>query len=119
LQHDPTGAGDGSGEVQMIDSSREIDALERAGTAGDARALRHPIISVVIPLYNEEGSLEELAQRLETTLKGMVGDDYEVIFIDDGSRDNSFGIIRTIHARPQSPVQLCAVSNQSWQIGGA
>lgn len=56
-----------------------------------------PQISVVIPLMNEAGSLHELGQRLETTLRSMAGDRYEVIFIDDGSTDNSYEILRELH----------------------
>lgn len=58
-----------------------------------------PYISVVIPLFNEVESLPELATRLEKTLVGMAGDSYEVIFVDDGSRDGSYEEIRDIHRR--------------------
>lgn len=58
-----------------------------------------PYISVVIPVYDEAESLPELATRLEKTLTGMAGDSYEVIFVDDGSRDNSYGMLREIHRR--------------------
>lgn len=50
-------------------------------------------ISVVIPFLNEEGSLEELYRRLTTVLQ-TDGYNYELIFIDDGSRDNSNSIIQ-------------------------
>lgn len=56
-------------------------------------------VSVVIPLLNEEESLPELAQRLEEVLPKCSNDRYEVIFIDDGSTDNSFEVIREIHGR--------------------
>lgn len=46
-------------------------------------------ISVVIPVYNGEGSLQELADRLVTTLQAT-GFDFEIILIDDFSRDNSW-----------------------------
>ena len=54
-------------------------------------------VSVIIPLLNEEESLHELAERLETVLQSIVGNSYEVIFIDDGSTDASFEVIRAIH----------------------
>ncbi len=47
------------------------------------------MISVVIPLYNEEESLIELSQGLEKVFD-FLRCNYEVIFIDDGSTDNSF-----------------------------
>lgn len=58
-----------------------------------------PLISVVIPLFNEEESLDELARRLESTLQRMSGGAYQVILIDDGSTDGSFNKIREIHKR--------------------
>lgn len=44
------------------------------------------MITVVIPVYNNAGSVEELAQRLSSTLAAFA---YEIIFVDDGSIDNS------------------------------
>lgn len=55
--------------------------------------------SVVIPLLNEEESLEELSQRLATELDDIAGGKYEVIFIDDGSTDKSFEVIKRISGR--------------------
>lgn len=55
-------------------------------------------ISIVIPLLNEEESLPELSAWIE---KVMLENDYsyEVIFIDDGSKDNSWSIIESIIAK--------------------
>lgn len=49
-------------------------------------------ISVVIPVYNEEENLKPLTKRLKKVLD-IQTDDYEIIFIDDGSSDRSFEII--------------------------
>ena len=46
------------------------------------------MISVVIPIYNEEDLIEELVTRVTGTLKS-IGQNYEVIFVDDGSSDRS------------------------------
>lgn len=56
---------------------------------------RWPDVSVVIPLFNEEGSLKELHQQLRGTL-GRMGIRYEIIFIDDGSTDRSFQVLRDL-----------------------
>ena len=55
-------------------------------------------ISVVIALYNEDESLRELITWIETV---MTDNDfsYEVIFIDDGSRDNSWELIEELSAK--------------------
>lgn len=52
-------------------------------------------ISVVVPLYNEEESLSELFQWIARVMKEK-GYSFEVIFVDDGSNDRSFEVIRTI-----------------------
>jgi glycosyltransferase involved in cell wall biosynthesis len=52
-------------------------------------------VSVVIPLYNEEESLKELHHQLRATLQRM-GVRYELIFVDDGSTDRSFNVLRDL-----------------------
>lgn len=54
-------------------------------------------ISVVIPLLNERESLPELVAKLHGTIGGM-GKSYEVLLIDDGSRDGSWEEIQRLHA---------------------
>jgi undecaprenyl-phosphate 4-deoxy-4-formamido-L-arabinose transferase len=54
-------------------------------------------LSVVIPVFNEELNLPLLFQRLYPVLDGL-GRRYEVIFTNDGSRDRSFDLLRTMHA---------------------
>ena len=53
-------------------------------------------ISVVIPLYNEEESLPELHGKLAAALGGLTVD-YEIIFVDDGSTDRSYGVLEGLH----------------------
>ncbi len=52
-------------------------------------------ISVVVPLYNEDESLKELHQQLRTALS-RVTHKYELLFIDDGSSDRSFEVLRNL-----------------------
>jgi len=52
-------------------------------------------ISVVVPLFNEEKSLVELHQRLSSALCTL-DKPVEILFIDDGSTDRSFEILKTI-----------------------
>ena len=53
-------------------------------------------VSVVVPLYNEEESLEELSTAIEKALSTEFS--YEVIFVDDGSTDTSFEVIKKLSA---------------------
>ena len=52
-------------------------------------------LSIVIPLYNEDESLPELAAWIETVMLAN-NYSYEVIMIDDGSTDNSWKVIETL-----------------------
>lgn len=49
-------------------------------------------LSVVIPIYNDQEVIAELLRRLTAVLESIVSD-YEIILIDDGSRDNSWAIM--------------------------
>lgn len=55
-------------------------------------------ISVVIPVYNSEYSLVELYQRLTNALQ-IITDDYEIIMIDDYSKDDSYEQILQLHKK--------------------
>ncbi|NOZ56808.1 MAG: glycosyltransferase family 2 protein [Calditrichaeota bacterium] len=59
-----------------------------------------PYISVVIPLLNERESLPELHRRLHEVLTAF-GRPYEILFIDDGSTDGSWDVIKSL--RQQDP----------------
>jgi len=55
-------------------------------------------VTIIVPILNEAPTLEELAKRLIATLQGM-GKGYEVIFVDDGSTDDSAGILQCLYER--------------------
>jgi len=54
-------------------------------------------LSVIIPLLNEEKSLSSLYSKLKSVLKSF-GKSYEIIFVDDGSSDNSWSVLERLHA---------------------
>src|SRR5438093_11187928 len=57
-----------------------------------------PKVSVVIPVYNEEAVLPALFARLYPALDAL-GQSYEVIFVNDGSRDRSAALLREQFAK--------------------
>jgi polyisoprenyl-phosphate glycosyltransferase len=60
-------------------------------------------LSVIIPIYNEEGNISKLFERLSTVVGGLHVD-CEYIFVNDGSRDDSLRLIRELSTR-QANVQ--------------
>lgn len=55
-----------------------------------------PAVSIVVPLYNEEESVPLLYDKIRVACD-QLGSSYEIIFIDDGSRDATFAILGEIH----------------------
>ena len=64
-----------------------------AGTTPVARAL-----SVTIPCYNEQAGLPELHRRVTAAARDAVGEDYELILVNDGSRDGTWDAIQALSA---------------------
>ncbi|HRG90559.1 MAG TPA: glycosyltransferase, partial [Chitinophagales bacterium] len=55
-------------------------------------------ISVVVPLFNEEESLPELAAWIDRVMKAN-NFTYEVLLIDDGSKDKSWSVVEQLSAQ--------------------
>lgn len=56
-----------------------------------------PAFSVVIPCWDEEANIEPLADRLKKTFTKMGHEDWEVIYIDNGSHDQSLPLMQKLH----------------------
>ena len=69
----------------MTSESKYPDAFDRV-----------PRLCIIVPVYNEEASLGELAGELKSVLDSN-GITFETIFVDDGSTDRSWEVIQTIH----------------------
>lgn len=74
-----------------------------------------PEISVIIPVYNEEGNLEKLHSRLTEVMQGL-GKSYELFFVNDGSRDKSMEMIRALADRDKVVKFICFSRNFGHQI---
>jgi len=62
--------------------------------------MKRPELSLVIPLYNEEESLQHLYAAIRTACE-QGGYSYEIVFVDDGSQDRTFELLEELHARDQ------------------
>ena len=63
------------------------------------------LLSVVIPVYNSANSLEKLFESLQREISSLE-DQYELIFVDDGSRDGSRKILQEISANNRQTVTV-------------
>ena len=54
-----------------------------------------PDLSIIVPVYNEEDSLVELHRQISTVEKEM-NQTFEIIFVDDGSSDNSWNVVKKL-----------------------
>jgi len=64
-----------------------------------------PYLSVVIPVYNEQENLPALFLRLAAVLD-KVGKPYEILFTNDGSRDNSLMLLKDFHQQRPKQVRV-------------
>jgi glycosyltransferase involved in cell wall biosynthesis len=82
-------------------------ARGRAGIHAAEVARRSPVrYSLVLPILNEEGNIPELYRRLKAVMDEL-GESYELVFVDDGSRDRSLELMRELQR--QDPEHVCAV----------
>ena len=73
-------------------------------------------LSVVVPCYNEENVLCELHRRLTTVSKSSVDNSYEIVFINDGSKDASWRIMQEISHSDPHVVSINLSRNHGHQI---
>jgi undecaprenyl-phosphate 4-deoxy-4-formamido-L-arabinose transferase len=71
-------------------------------------------VSVVVPVFNEEANLEEFLRRLTAVMDGL-GELFEVILVDDGSRDGSLEILKTWAARRPDRLRVLELSRNFGQ----
>jgi len=67
------------------------------------------VFSVVIPIYNEEENIPELYRRL-TQVMSECDEPYELVFVDDGSRDRSMVLLRNLYAEDSAHVRVVQLS---------
>ena len=55
------------------------------------------LYSIVVPVYNSEHTLEELYARLKNVFENTMQEEFELILVDDSSRDNSYAVMEKLH----------------------
>jgi dolichol-phosphate mannosyltransferase len=75
-----------------------------------------PALSIVVPCYNEEACLGELHARLGAAARSVAGDDYEIVLVNDGSRDRSWEMMQALAAGDSRLVAINLSRNHGHQL---
>jgi polyisoprenyl-phosphate glycosyltransferase len=76
-----------------------------------------PEFSIVIPIYNEEENIPELYRRLTVVMEALCDqikvekNSYEILMVDDGSRDGSWDLIKELHEKDARVKGICFARN--------
>ena len=73
-------------------------------------------LSIVVPCFNEEPCLAELHRRLTAAARGAVGADYELVLVNDGSRDGSWAAMEKLAATDPKLVAVNLSRNHGHQL---
>ncbi|WP_349982691.1 glycosyltransferase family 2 protein [Sphingomonas carotinifaciens] len=78
--------------------------------------MNRPALSVVIPCYNEAACLALLHARVSAAARAAVGEDYEIVLINDGSRDESWAVMQQLSAADPRLVAINLSRNHGHQL---
>ena len=73
-------------------------------------------LSIVVPCFNEEACLPELHQRLGASARAAAGEDYELVLVNDGSRDASWAVMQRLAAEDPHLVAVNLSRNHGHQL---
>src|SRR5690606_13302643 len=73
-------------------------------------------LSVVVPCYNEQGNLEFLHKRITAAASAVVGANFEIILVNDGSRDQTWCVLRQLAATDSRVVAVNLSRNYGHQL---
>lgn len=75
-----------------------------------------PELSIVVPCFNEEACLRILHERLTAAAVASVGSDYELVFVNDGSRDRTWPVMRDLAHEDPHVVAISLSRNHGHQL---
>ena len=73
-------------------------------------------LSIVVPCFNEEACLAELHRRLGASSRSAVGEDYELVLVNDGSRDGSWPVMQRLATDDEHVVAINLSRNHGHQL---
>ena len=77
---------------------------------------QRPRLSIVAPCYNEEACLDVLYRRVSEAARQVAGDSYEVVLVDDGSRDRTWEMIEALAREDRHVLALKLSRNHGHQL---
>jgi polyisoprenyl-phosphate glycosyltransferase len=80
--------------MDMMVDGQTASSLAASGQPGEGP--RPPTLSVVAPCFNEEGSLPAFVERTAAAARAAVGEAFEIVLVNDGSRDNTWPCIQAL-----------------------
>jgi dolichol-phosphate mannosyltransferase len=78
--------------------------------------MNRPALSIVVPCYNEEACLEMLHARVSAAARAAVGEDYEIVLVNDGSRDGTWRLMQQLAAGDARLVAINLSRNHGHQL---
>lgn len=78
--------------------------------------MKRPALSIVVPCYNEAACLDILHARVSAAAQAAVGDDYEIVFVNDGSKDASWPVMQRLAAADPHLVAINLSRNHGHQL---
>lgn len=78
--------------------------------------MNRPALSIVVPCYNEEACLEMLHARVSAAASAAVGEDYEIVLVNDGSRDGTWRLMQQLAAGDTRLVAINLSRNHGHQL---
>src|SRR4051794_36837993 len=73
-------------------------------------------LSIVVPCFNEQECLAALHERLTKAARAAAGDDYEILLVNDGSRDGSWSMMKNLAAADPRLVVINLSRNHGHQL---
>lgn len=103
-------------EVRRLCLEFEARLKELSQSTEEECGTRQPELSVVIPFLNEEQNIPLLVEQLRKEISGMGIDDYELIFVDDGSSDGTVSVLQSLRIEDSRIVILELSRNFGHQV---
>jgi len=74
------------------------------------------MLSAIVPCFNEQASMAELHGRLSAACRSAVGENYEIVLVDDGSRDRTWSLMEDLARRDPRVVAVRLTKNHGHQL---